>query len=213
MADYPQVMSTTKLKALLELIPKVGVPDQVDRKFLQENGYTSSHDQKLLSPLKFIGLIDNKSRGASPTARWREARGDLGAALGAGLREGYAELFAKYPNAHQRDAESLTNYFRANTSQSADSARRMTETFMALCELASFEGDADNDEETPVGNGEAAERTNPKRVSPGATLIASEGVPSVVIRVELQVPSDPTGDVYEKFFKAMREHLLERLKP
>ncbi|WP_170358298.1 DUF5343 domain-containing protein [Ruegeria arenilitoris] len=207
MSDFPQVMSTKKLTDVIELIPEIGVPSQVDKKFLQENGYTSSHDLKLLAPLKYIGLVENKARGGAPTDLWKEARGDLASAVGKGVKQGYAALFEKYPNAHLRDQESLTNFFKANTDQSADSARRMADKFLALCEISSFEAQQENTNQNDTGHvvepTTHAAQSSSTQSDENASKLSFEapGLPAVTINIELQVPSDPSGEVYENFSK------------
>jgi hypothetical protein len=105
---YPATQNTGTLVGVIQKIGSHGVPSKFTTKDLPVWGYKSSHDRSVVSVLRFIGFLDN---GGAPTELWREARTNAADAVGKGTRAGYADLFATFPDAHRKDAESLTNFF------------------------------------------------------------------------------------------------------
>lgn len=124
-----------------------------------------------------------------------------------GLQAGYGSLFHTYPNAHQQSNEALKNFFKAHSSVGDAAVAKMLSTFKALAAVADF-GEAGE---------RSAEDTAPSSTPVTAALqpltstrqIGSGGGVTLNLNIELQVPSDPTGEVYEKFFAAMKKHLMD----
>lgn len=200
MSDFPYAQSPDKLTSLLKTIPTIGKPDSFDTKRLQSLGYTSSHDAKLLNVLKYLGLIEDK-KGGGPTEVWQELRTSFGKTLGRQIKDSYSDLFSIYPNAHQKDTESLRAFFTANTSVGADTVHKITATFQTLIALAEFDKSGKNTEPTT---------DNEVEVEPVKRKIIQESQSThgtININIQLQLPSDPSGEVYDKLFKSLKEHI------
>ena len=199
--SYPYVMSPNKLKQLLAKLPEISVPKKFTNTTLKSLGFTSSPDYRLIQVIKFVGLADE---GGTPTPLWSEFRASPGVALAKGIRQGYSELFAQFPNAHQKDNEALKTFFSAHTEVGVDAVGMIVSTFRAVCEKADFESTAEPQSKHP---------TKPKTKDTPASdsnLTHSEKVRdglTVNINVQLQVPPDSSGEVYDKFFEAMKKHL------
>lgn len=199
---YPYVASPEKLKSLLKKIAGVGIPPKFDTKFLKTLGFTSSNDRRLLSAFKFIGLADGKG---NTTDLWKELRTDSKAAIAKGVRQGYADLFSHFPDAHLKDAETLRTFFTGQTSLGALAVSQMVTTFKAFREMGDFDPVQTSapTKAKPSVQG-SAEVPKPDPVFKGPEVA---GEPSININVQLQVPPDATGEIYDKFFEAMRKHL------
>lgn len=114
MADFPYTTVPGKIKPLLSKIRDVGVPAKVTVQWLKTVGFTSSNDASLVGILRYIGFTD---ASGVPTARWSQYRGaDYKAVLGEALRQGYADLFAVYPDANQRTQGELDHVFSTSSS-------------------------------------------------------------------------------------------------
>src|SRR5947208_9137261 len=112
---YPYTTVPGKLRELLKRIPNLGRPEKVTVAWLKAAGWTSSNDPSMIPVLRFLGLIGNDGR---PTELWDAARSptpENRARLGQAIRNAYADLFALYPDANRKDAESLRNFFRTHT--------------------------------------------------------------------------------------------------
>ena len=105
MADYQYTTVPGKLKELLSKIREVGIPPKASIKWLKSIGFKSSNDGTLLTVLKFINFIDSSS---IPTDKWKDYRGTNHAqVLASAIREGYAELYNVYPDAHSREYDDI----------------------------------------------------------------------------------------------------------
>jgi hypothetical protein len=114
MVDFTYTTVPGKIKPLLTKIREVGVPQKVTVQWLKTLGFRSSNDASLVGVLKFIGLTD--ATGV-PTPRWTQYRGaNHKRVLGEAVREGYADLFAVYPDAHQRNPADLDHVFSTSSS-------------------------------------------------------------------------------------------------
>lgn len=203
MPAYPYVPSPDKIGVLFKKIDGMGIPQKFTNKTLKSIGFTSSNDQRLLGVLKFLGIIDHSG---APTSVWSEYRRGPRTALAKATRAAYSDLFTHFPDAYQRDAEALRTYFAATSSLGAVAVSQMVSTFKAICQLGDF-GSADATVADKPG-----EREN-DNAGPGAT--ARRAVPpsaggelTVNINIQLQLPADATTETYDRFFEAMRKHLL-----
>ena len=212
MAKYPQIHVVGKYQDFLIYLAGVGKPAMVDQGYIRKLGYKSSYDANFLHAIKFIGLVEDKRNGA-PTEHWSRLRSDFEGTLADGLRRGYADLFSFYPDAHLRDEEALTNYFRGNTDDDADGVSRMANAFIAVRDLASFDDsiplpDSDSDShDTDDGDSVSPEFEKKIKTTPGEKVKES-GSTQVNLNIQLQLPADATGEIYEKFFEAMKKHGL-----
>lgn len=197
---YPYVTGTEKMVGFFKKIPDVGVPEKFQLKNLKSMGYTSSADERFIPALKFIQFLDSSG---VPSPLWKEARASMGPAMAKGLRSGYSDLFHQYPNAHQKDDEALRTFFSVHSGTGKDAVARMVSTFKALCSLADFSAEEGEPDEEPQADKRPASRTNRTQNQPE---VASGALP-VSINIQLQLPPDATGEIYERFFAAMAKHL------
>lgn len=202
MAQFPYTVSPLKLKDLLGRIHQLGVPASAGIKWLSSIGFTSSNDRTMVPVLRFIGFTDSRD---SPTQRWRDYRSDQPKrVLAEGIREGYAELFSTYPDAHQRSDAELKSFFKTHSSAGEQAIAKTVSTFRVLCELADFGGE-------PSGR-PSAEPSNPKEAGGPAPRAASlvPGFASgmtVNINIQLSLPETTDETVYDRLFASLRRHL------
>lgn len=205
---YPYVQSPDKLKEFLLKLPTIGQPDVFDTSKLSALGYTSSNDKAMLGAVKSLGIIENK-RGGGPTDLWAGLRSDFGSTMATASRNAYADLYAIYPDAHQKDQEALRSFFAANTTVGSGAVSKMVSTFKAIVSLADFDSivpdDADADAEKPQVDPKPINKVTKANERPSVAQYASG--PNVNLNIQLQLPSDASGEVYEKFFSAMKKHL------
>lgn len=201
--SFPYVVGTTKLIDLIKKIPDIGVPSKFTRKMLKGLGYTSSNDDRFVPTLKFIGLLE---QDGTPSELWTHARGDLGGALATGIRSGYASLFQQYPNAHQKDDEALRTFFTVHSGTGKVAVARMLATFKALCSSANFDKETHQLANQKPDSIEQKGKNGAKIHYEEQTSLAKGAVP-VSINIQLQLPPDTTGEIYDKFFAAMAKHL------
>lgn len=200
---FPYVQSPDRLVEFLKRLPTVGIPKKANNEFLQSLGYTSSNDRGFLSVLKFIGMADGSG---TPTDLWRQARSNFPASIAGGIQAGYGGLYQTYPNAHQQSVEAIKNYFKAQSSVGDAAVTKMVSTFRAMTSIGEFSSGGD-EKSTSLGQDVANENENFRGII--STRRSSESGVILNLNIELQVPPDPTGEVYEKFFASMKKHLME----
>ncbi len=204
---YTYTQNTGSLIGVIKAIGNHGIPSKFTNRELPVWGYKSSNDRNIPNVLKFVGFLD--SSGA-PQDGWRQARTDPEGAVAAGVRSGYAELFQTFPDAHRKDAEALTNFFKAKTTVGDAVVKQMVSTFRALAQFGNFDT-ADNAKVDNNAEGAAtllSPNNSSKTVSVIPTIVSGQGM-TINLNIELSVPADATGDVYDKFFAAMKRHLID----
>ena len=203
--SFPYTQNTGNLTNLISQIGKNGVPEKFTTKDFPVWGYKSSNDRSIVSVLRFIGFLDSSG---SPTELWREARTKPEAAAAKGVRDGYKALFQTFPDAERKDSEALTNFFKAKTEVGDAAIKQMVGTFKALAQYGDFSATSEVAPSVAENVDTASIAQSP---IPSATIAGRSGV-TVNLNIELALPADETGKVYDEFFKAMKKHLLDGSK-
>ncbi len=217
MSNYPQIHVIAKYQEFLKKLTGVGKPDSVDLSYVKKLGFKSSYDEKILPAIKFIGLVEDK-RGGAPTELWGDLRTNMGQALFSGLKSGYRDLFAFYPDAHLRDEEALANFFRGNSDADSEGVSRMVNAFIAVRDLSEpdevSEQEAVENSNLPRNDKSQANSDKSQEGPDGSGAIVHSvasgpnGKGTVNLNIQLQLPSDASGEIYDKFFAAMKKHGL-----
>lgn len=202
MADFPYTTVPGKISELLTKIKTVGVPDKAINPWLKSIGFTSSNDSSLLPILKFVDLT---SDSGVPTQRWKQFRGaESKKVLADGIRKGYSELFATYPNANQCSDDDLSSYFSTKSSAGQQVISKTVSTFKNLCSAADFSGG--QTPEAPM----RAPATQTSVASPPAQMPTAPRQPEVHIDVQIHIASDASADQIDQIFASMAKHLYGR---
>lgn len=206
--DFPYTMVTGKLKEVLSKIREVGVPQKATQQWLASLGFKSTNDRSILSVLKFVRFIDESS---TPTELWKQYRGaNYKKVLADGIKQGYSDLFSMYSDAHNRSTD-LEHFFSTKTSAGKEVMERMIQTFKALCEIAEFNGAPEVIAPAVGSTLEEPSSSQETKGFPGTTKIVTQGFGSGVtinINIQLSVPDTSDETVYDKFFAALKKHLL-----
>jgi hypothetical protein len=202
MAEVVYTTVPGKMGALLDKIRVVGVPAKVTNAWLKSVGFTSSNDGTLIGVLKHIGLIDGS---AVPTDVWKQFRGaKYKEILGKAIREGYGDLYAIYPNAHDHTNTDLENVFSTSTSGGKQVISKIVSTFRALADHASFEVADEENLQISAGAVHAPVGLPPK---PNVTQTASSGGPTLHIDIQVHISADAAPDQIDQIFASMAKHL------
>ena len=198
MADYPYIQSADRLRRFMNHLKTAGVPGKITQAYLTQVGFKSRNDRPLVTIMKFIGFADSSG---TPTSRWKQFRDQskAGAVLAEGVREGYADIFEVYPDAHRQSDTNVKNFFSANTTVGQAALSHISKTFRTLCDLADFDDLPDPGVSTPSSS------TTPTVVSRSTSAAGA----SVTINIRLEIPPTDDPTVYEAFFKSMKKHLLD----
>tara|TARA_R110002012_G_scaffold255023_1_gene434318 strand:- start:148751 stop:149023 length:273 start_codon:yes stop_codon:yes gene_type:complete len=83
----------------------------------------------------------------------------------------------------------------------------MVGTFKALAQYGEFDGSQINIDESGSLN-IPPQDPGVVQMSPAISMPASNGM-AVNLNIELSLPADETGKVYDAFFKSMKKHLID----
>lgn len=203
MPDVPYTTVPGKVKGLLSKLREVGIPSKATVQWLRSVGFKSSNDVTLIGVLKAVGFVDGSG---VPTSVWTKYRGaDHRRVLGDAIRQGYAELFAVYPDAPTRSQTDIEHVFSTSTSAGKQVISKAVSTFKALCESAEFPTGADAPDlqfqagplHRPIAN------TGPE-VAPSRPTHAA---PTVHIDIQVHISAEAGADQIENIFKSMAKHL------
>lgn len=189
MVNYPYINKTGALKQFLQKIPETGVPDKVSQGHLYSLGFKSINDRPIIRILKFIKFLDDSG---VPTDRYKKFRdkSKSSAILGSALQEAYSELFKIYPNANDKDTQTLQNFFSTQTGLAASSVKSVVDTFKTMCSLAKI-GDLQSQEVND--DIEMNEQDVPLKSSHVVNFALSEGR-----KVKIIMPEDISGKEIDK---------------
>lgn len=199
------------LERLLQKIPTLGTPEKANAGWLGSIGMGGGNNQSMLRVLKSLGVVGSDG---VPTKDWAALRAHDRTRIAALIRRMYADLFAVYPDANQKDAEALLTFFRSNTNLGERAQRLSVQTFQVLCRLGDFSADGAADAEAEEGEGEAGDGAGSGAGS-GRRDDHEPAAPPVALTVNLQLALPPSadGEVYDKLFAAMATHLRGLVAP
>lgn len=188
-----------KIPSLLSKLRDVGIPNKVSYEWLKSVGFKSSNDRTLISVLKQAEFVDASN---VPTQVWKDYRGSKHkSVLGNALLKGYKELYATYPDAHNRSTSDLESFFSTKTSAGKQSIDKMVKTFKGLAQNADFGA-----KEAGAAASIKGDSSNPiERV----VETASGGAITINLNIQLTLPETTDEKVYDKFFQAMKKHLMD----
>lgn len=193
--NYPYTLKLNSIKDILSQIKSVGLPDKFTLSYLQSLGFTSSAERSLVTILKFIGFL---SSSGEPTEKYKLYRGkNSKAILGQAIKSGYSELFRLHPDANLKDDETLMHFFTTKTKAGERARRATVQTFKTLCELADFKDSGDSN----------TQEKDSMNIDSTIDIKNQANIPAININIELQIPATNDPEVYNNFFKALKDNL------
>jgi hypothetical protein len=140
----PPYCSVASVEEFVKAIRTLGVPEVVDRRYLQRLRVARSNEWALLSALKFLGILDDRGRPtgayrALQTSEWRTTLGEL-------VLSAYHDLFAV--GGADRTQQQLADYFALTSS--ASQARNAARFFRGILELTGLERRSTTANSTPA---------------------------------------------------------------
>lgn len=209
MSDFAYTPVTGKIGPLLTKVRETGVPERATHQWLKQVGFTSSNDRTLIRVLEQMHFVDSNR---VPTELWRKYRGaNHQTVLAEAIRKGYSELYGVYPKAHELQEPDLRNFFSTRTTSGARVVAGMVGTFKALVAHADFsalqEEGGIGQERPHTGDVSAADQ-GVMSLHRDTAQNAGDNSLSVAINIQLTLPESKDDEVYDKFFAALKRHLM-----
>ena len=162
--------------------------------------FESSNDASLLGVLKFIGFIDSSG---VPGAKWTQYRGaNHKVVLGEAIREGYADLFAVYPDANQRSQNDIDHVFSTSSSGGKQVIAKTVSTFKALADQAEF-SPVNEQTDLRMASGPLHTPAVPSATGIGSSLLG----PALHIDVQIHISPEASANQIDQIFASMSKHL------
>ncbi len=197
-AEFAYMTSAKNLKPIMDRIKGAGTPPKFTLEFLKSLGYTSSTDRPVIGVLKGLSFL---TADGVPTDRYNAFRDSArsGAAMAAGLRDGWSAVFLADQSANQRTPAQLTELFKSVSGKGEAVSKKMATTFKSLCELADWS--QSNDTPTPPTVEVSAPDEKQANDRPAGLALHHD--------VHVHLPATSDVSVYTAIFRALRAELLD----
>ena len=201
MVNYPPYIDAYgKLSELFKKIKEAEVPPKVTVDFIYTKlGLKSTSYRAMIPLLRKMGFIDVAN---APLAPYREYREETQSriVMARQIRSAYKELFSTNEYAYKLKKEEIISKLNTLLGTPADDTQtpKVAGTFLALCNLADFEG--------KVREPKPSEPENP----PAAGSPLESPLPRLGISytINLNLPATTDIEVFNAIFKALKENLL-----
>ena len=212
-SKLPYMASYGLIPKILEKIQNARRPDRFTQDFLETKlGHSGGSARAVIPLLKRIAFLG--SDGA-PTLLYDQFRNveTQGTAIAQGMKAAFSEFFDRNEYVYEMSREKLTSLVVEVTGGTKDESktRFIVGTFLALKELADFEGDGglqEPEQLAPAG---------PKAVAATKGVDASPAIgadDSVDLRlsytINLNLPETTDPNVFNAIFAALRDNLLRK---
>jgi hypothetical protein len=206
-SNIPYMTVPGTLTKILDKIKVAATPENFNHDFLANTlGFKGGNYRTFIPWAKKIGLI-NKD-GTLPTA-YRQFRNPSTSqtTLGALLKKGYNELYARDENCHNLTKDKLKGLFMEVTGEAHDSGTLgfIVNTFWNAKAVAQFDGavvaktEDEKDEDVESGKpNEIQEESHSKKLHLGLNYT-----------INLVLPKTDDPSVYNAIFKSLRDNLLK----
>jgi hypothetical protein len=203
----PYVVQPGSISKIFEKVRQAQTPERFTVDFLQTKlGFRGGNYRQFIPLAKKIGFLGTDGKPTDSYKRFRNSA-QAGAAMAAGMRLGYRELFERNEYVNNLNKDQLKGLVVEITGLDAKDrvVGLVSQTFEALKKLANFEApasvDADQsgkaDEPDKTGGGDDRPRTE-------------EFGLNLAYTINLVLPKSDDPAVFNAIFKALRDHLLRR---
>lgn len=205
MTDLPYLSILGNIPKYFDKIRKAETPkDKFSQEFMKNvMNFKSGNDFRLITLLKSMKFLDENG---NPLQLYREFRSETkfpSKSLGIGLSNSYAILFSRDKDVYKANEDEVKGHVVAITDKKENSpiVRLVTQTFLNIVKLASFETNSTESDET----------NEPKEAKSSELTKTTVGFQMPLIHtIVLNLPTTTTKEVYDVIFTSLKENLLEK---
>jgi hypothetical protein len=201
------------IPAYFDALLDAQAPERFSIKFLENLGFTSTHDRLLIGILKELSFLN---ADGLPQQRYYEFldRSRSKQVLAEAIKDAYSDLFAVNKNANTLTPEEVTNKLRTlYAGKKSDGViGRIASTFTALCDYADFSS-PDPKQPPTTTQGPAVSlsqdhaKQEPKEKPAPVKSANSPSMGSLQYHINIVLPESRDQSVYDAIFKSLRDHL------
>ncbi|MBY0247835.1 MAG: DUF5343 domain-containing protein [Nitrospiraceae bacterium] len=202
----PYVVQPGSIPKIFEKVRQAQTPDRFTVDFLQTKlGFRGGNYRQFIPLAKKLGFLATDGKPTDHYKRFRNVE-QGGAAMAAGMRLGYRELFERNEYANNLNKEQLKGLIVEITGMDAKDrvVDLICQTFEALKKLANFEGAPIEEAEQPGKQDES------DKLPPTVNAKAGDVGLNLAYTINLVLPKSDDPAVFNAIFKALREHLLRK---
>jgi hypothetical protein len=201
MVNYPPyVFAYGKLSELFNKIKEAEVPPKVTIDFIYTKlGLKSTSYRAMIPLLKKLGFIDDANAPLAPYREYRE-EAQSRVVMARQIRSAYKDLFSANEYANKLKKDDIVSKLNTLLGTPADDANtpKVAGTFLALCNLADFEGKVR----------EPSKPFEPEKPAIGSSLGSALPKLGISYTINLNLPATTDIEVFNAIFKALKENLL-----
>jgi hypothetical protein len=206
------LVAVGKLGEMMEALRNAQPPERFTARFLEDMGYKSTNDRRLVALLKALGFLD---QNGVPQQRYYDYLDESQSkqVLAEGVREAYEDLFRVNKNAHEMSLDQVKSKFKSLTQgqYTANVIKLMAATFVALVKLADFQAAAPKPQERGVPSPDQVvppERDGKSPPPDDHPVVPSRLIDQLSYRIEIVLPATRDKAIYDSIFRSLKDHLL-----
>lgn len=208
----PYMASIGLISKILEKIQNARRPERFTQDFLETKlGHSGGSARPIIPLLKRMGFLGSDGIPTSLYDQFRNIE-TQSFAIAEGMKKAFRELFERNEYVYEMSREKLTGQVVEITGAAKNdrTTQRIVGTFLALKELADFEGSVP-EKLTPESRPDPASSIqNPADSHTSPPVVNRENVQlRVGYTINLNLPETSDPDVFNAIFKALRENLLK----
>ena len=206
-ARLPYMTSLGLISKILEKIQSARRPERFTQDFLETKlGHSGGSARSIIPLLKRMGFLGSDGVPTTLYDQFRNAE-TQGIAVAEGMRNAFSELFERNEYVYEMSRDRLVGQVVEVTGGARNdrTTRAIAGTFLALKDLADFEGEVEAEAGTNQNNssGTVDQHVEPHRQR------GPEGVElRVGYTINLNLPETSDPEVFNAIFRALRENLL-----
>lgn len=216
MNEYLYATALGKFKDFMKItLHEKKVPVKIDEDWLISVGYTDTkNDRRFIPILKELGFIDDNGTPTEVYSKYRDREKSKDIMLSA-LKVAYPDLFSNYENPLTENDENITNFIKTKKNYSESTASLAMRTFKSLAASAGIIEDTDNivqnrgshKSEKPNLTNKSNNRRSKQSSKNSETKPTNIDPLSIVINIQLVLPSTTDKEVYSNLFSELRKFI------
>lgn len=202
---FRYVYSTLHIKTLLEKVQETNRPPKLTFPYIRDNWLLKNNQYSaVIDILRDMEFINSSGIPTELYAKYQN-RNLAKAALAAGIKIAYSQLFEVYPNAQSLPKDTIEGFFIQKTGKSGSVLEKMVSTFRTLCSLAEFAKVKEIEKE-------AEEPKIEERVREEIGISKIQLEPNIQVNIGINIAADTPDDKIKVIFENMKKYLLTRDK-
>lgn len=224
-SSHPYISGVGNISQMINHLRKT-FPPTVDANTAKRLGIASNNESYVINALQYVGVIDDagKKTDEASLAFSSHKDEDFQKQFEPMVKRAYSEIFDLHGDAAwELSKDELISFFRQADSTSSVIGTRQAGTFQVFAALAGH-GELPSRREASKSKVSDNSKNKPSRATKRTTSSAAEkpavgiGIKTdnldkkrdigLTVRVEINLPSDGTKEIYDNIFKSIKENLL-----